>query len=169
MFDIPVDGPVNVFCVIIMVLLRMWAFQSWCWWKDTILSIITWFEKQLQQRLFELEKKMERQTKQCQFVLWSHWWQRDDGTYIGILWFDWTIDIGWRFIWLGDCWKIEFKFATRGCLYCQSWYYRRSFSGCFSYMCSWGRQYMFHFRSGWVLLLHNNNLWGVLKSCPCGI
>jgi hypothetical protein len=33
-----------------------------------MLSIITWFEKQLQQRLFELEKKMERQTKQCQFV-----------------------------------------------------------------------------------------------------
>ncbi len=52
-------------------------------------------------KIIWVQKKMERQT--VPICLWSHWWQKGDGTYVGTLWFDWTIDMDWRLIWF-DGW-----------------------------------------------------------------
>ncbi len=76
----------QMYSVTIMVLWRMSVSWNWPSWSDIMRSTIILYESLLQQRLFVLEKRIAKPTI---LICWQSWsWWRDDGTYVGTLWFN---------------------------------------------------------------------------------
>jgi hypothetical protein len=76
----------QMYSAIIVVLWRMSVSRNQPSWSNIMRSTIILYESLLQRRLFVLEKRIAKPTM---LICWqSLSRRRDDGTYVGTLWFD---------------------------------------------------------------------------------
>jgi hypothetical protein len=76
----------QMYSAIIVVLWRMSVSQNWPSWSDIMRSSTILYKSLLLWRLFVLEKRIAKPTM---LICWqSRSRQRDNGTYVGTLWFD---------------------------------------------------------------------------------